>query len=93
MDNPDDDDRARDHLASERTYLAWTRTGRATMGFGVVIAKLRFLFTAEALRAPDAGISMPRYRLCLYRRRPADRHAVGMALRDRPKTNPGEELS
>lgn len=38
-----DNDRVRDHLANERTYLAWMRTGVATMGLGVVIAKLKYL--------------------------------------------------
>lgn len=33
----------RDHLANERTFLAWVRTGIALLGFGVLIAKLRFL--------------------------------------------------
>jgi putative membrane protein len=28
-----------DHLANERTYLAWLRTGIATIGFGFVVAK------------------------------------------------------
>ncbi len=37
------DSSARDHLANERTYLAWVRTGIALTSFGVVIAKLRFL--------------------------------------------------
>ena len=32
-----------DHLANERTFLAWVRTSIALMGFGVVIARLRFL--------------------------------------------------
>ena len=49
---------ARDHLANERTFLAWVRTSIALMGFGVVIAKLRFLAldgpTAQAL-SPHAG--------------------------------------
>ena len=40
----------RDHLANERTFLAWVRTSIALLGFGVLIAKLRFL---EA--APRAG--------------------------------------
>lgn len=35
--------RARDHLANERTYLAWMRTAVALMGFGIVIVKLRYL--------------------------------------------------
>lgn len=33
--------RVRDHLANERTYLAWMRTAIALMGFGVVILRLR----------------------------------------------------
>ena len=33
---------ARDHLANERTYLAWIRTAVALMGFGVVIVRLRY---------------------------------------------------
>lgn len=30
---------ASDHLANERTFLAWVRTGIASIGFGFVIAK------------------------------------------------------
>jgi putative membrane protein len=32
-------DRISDHLANERTYLAWLRTGIATIGLGFVVAK------------------------------------------------------
>ena len=56
MNDVTDDSRVRDHLANERTYLAWMRTGIATMGFGVVIAKLRYLFPASALSPPTIGI-------------------------------------
>lgn len=35
--------RIRDHLANERTYLAWMRTAIALMGFGVLIARIRLL--------------------------------------------------
>jgi putative membrane protein len=35
--------RIRDHLANERTYLAWMRTGISLLGFGVVIVRLRVL--------------------------------------------------
>ncbi len=38
-----DDERVRDHLANERTCLAWMRTGVSAMGLGVVIAKLRYI--------------------------------------------------
>lgn len=34
--------RVREHLANERTLLAWVRTSIALLGFGVVIARLRF---------------------------------------------------
>jgi len=34
--------RARDHLANERTYLSWIRTAVSLMGFGILIVKLRF---------------------------------------------------
>lgn len=33
--------RIRDHLANERTYLAWVRLSVALMGFGVLIARVR----------------------------------------------------
>ena len=33
-----DVDRARDHLANERTYLAWVRTGATIMALGVGVA-------------------------------------------------------
>jgi putative membrane protein len=35
--------RVRDHLANERTYLAWQRTALALLGFGLVIVRLRYL--------------------------------------------------
>jgi putative membrane protein len=40
---PPDPNRDRDHLANERTFLAWVRTSVALMGFGVVIVRLRYL--------------------------------------------------
>ena len=55
------EDHTRDHLANERTFLAWVRTSIALMGFGVVIAKLRFLMLdinhndAAAPTLPPAG--------------------------------------
>lgn len=51
---------ARDHLANERTYLAWVRTGIALVGFGILIAKLRYAAAEEGASAPimvtDDGI-------------------------------------
>ncbi len=56
-----DADRSREHLANERTFLAWTRTGMAMMGFGVVIARLRFDSpptppSSRLLHAADLGL-------------------------------------
>jgi putative membrane protein len=45
----------RDHLANERTFLAWVRTSIALLGFGVLIAKLRLLGLT-----PTAGVRSTR---------------------------------
>lgn len=47
--------RIRDHLANERTYLAWMRSGIALMGFGVLIVRLRILRPPMAPQPPGAG--------------------------------------
>jgi len=36
---PDTNNRARDHLANERTFLAWIRTGVATIVFGFAVGR------------------------------------------------------
>src|SRR5947209_8676773 len=36
---PDNSNRARDHLANERTFLAWVRTGVATIVFGFAVGR------------------------------------------------------
>nr|WP_042341804.1 DUF202 domain-containing protein [Calothrix sp. PCC 7507] len=46
--------RVRDHLANERTYLAWMRTAIALLGFGVVIVRLR-AFQAPLVPRPGTG--------------------------------------
>lgn len=57
-----DDERVRDHLANERTYLAWIRTGVAAMGLGVVIAKLKYILgpayprTSGVVHAANIGL-------------------------------------
>jgi putative membrane protein len=51
-----DDARITDHLANERTYLAWIRTGVAMMGLGVVIAKLRYMMGTGANFPVSAGL-------------------------------------
>ena len=55
METGNDTGKISDHLANERTYLAWMRTGISTMGFGVVIAKLRYIFPPNALTPPSVG--------------------------------------
>ncbi|MBD2777496.1 YidH family protein [Iningainema tapete] len=48
-------DRVREHLANERTYLAWMRSGIALMGFGVLIVRLRILRPPLAPQPPGTG--------------------------------------
>jgi len=43
---------ARDHLANERTFLAWIRTGFATAALGVVIARMQMI-TAPSNNGAD----------------------------------------
>jgi putative membrane protein len=47
-------DRIRDHLANERTYLAWMRSAIALIGFGLVIVRLR-MFQPPLM--PSTGMS------------------------------------
>ncbi|MDX2239108.1 MAG: DUF202 domain-containing protein [Leptolyngbyaceae cyanobacterium bins.302] len=47
--------RIRDHLANERTYLSWMRSGVALMGFGVLIVRLRILRPPLAPQPPGNG--------------------------------------
>ncbi|MFZ0013528.1 MAG: DUF202 domain-containing protein [Acidimicrobiia bacterium] len=43
---------ARDHLANERTFLAWLRTGLAFIGLGVLVAK----FTDQRVSTQIGGL-------------------------------------
>jgi putative membrane protein len=62
MPQPDNSTRARDHLANERTFLAWLRTGVAVVVFGFAIGRFAIAiqeFTkAEGHRQSAAGISV-----------------------------------
>src|SRR5256885_662537 len=42
--------RVTDHLANERTFLAWIRTGLATIAFGFVIERFGLLLRELGLR-------------------------------------------
>ena len=46
--------RVREHLANERTYLAWMRSAIALMGFGVVIVRLQ-AFHPPHVHHPSEG--------------------------------------
>lgn len=51
---------ARDHLANERTLLAWARTGVAVMGLGFVVARFGLLIRelgAKLSSHPPTGAS------------------------------------
>ncbi|MGB8494396.1 MAG: DUF202 domain-containing protein [Candidatus Acidiferrum sp.] len=57
-DNPN---RARDHLANERTFLAWLRTGVATIVFGFAIGRfsiaLQQILQFEGKPTPTSGLT------------------------------------
>ncbi len=50
---------ASDYLANERTFLAWFRTAISLLGFGILIAKLRFLEAGAGLGL-SAGVRSTR---------------------------------
>jgi putative membrane protein len=47
--------RIRDHLANERTYLSWMRSGISLLGFGVLIVRIRVLRPPLAPQPPGQG--------------------------------------
>jgi inner membrane protein YidH len=49
-------DRYADHAANERTFLAWVRTGIATIAFGFVVEKFNlFVLTIAEANSIDAA--------------------------------------
>lgn len=58
----EDSNRARDHLANERTFLAWVRTGVAVVVFGFAIGRfsiaIRQLSLIEGRAASTSGLSV-----------------------------------
>jgi inner membrane protein YidH len=65
MTNPDPSTevgKANDHLANERTFLAWIRTSISITVFGFVVAKfgitLRELLLVRGNTVPESGVSL-----------------------------------
>jgi len=62
MPTADKPDRARDHLANERTFLAWVRTGIAMVVFGFAIGRfgiaVRQFFQLEGKSVKTTGWSV-----------------------------------
>lgn len=51
--------RTRDHLANERTFLAWIRTAIALMGFGFVIVKFAVFIRQAAIMLGEKAPAIP----------------------------------
>jgi putative membrane protein len=47
---------ARDHLANERTFLAWLRTGIAIVVFGLALGRLSLAFPSSLTMALDVTL-------------------------------------
>lgn len=52
------EDRTRDHLANERTFLAWVRTALGLIGLGFVLARMG-LFLRQIAETVPGGASQP----------------------------------
>ncbi|KAK0387763.1 hypothetical protein NLU13_4008 [Sarocladium strictum] len=49
---------ARDHLASERTYLAWTRTGLGFVALGIAVERFSRFELMESARGERMSVGM-----------------------------------
>ena len=54
-------ERSREHLANERTFLAWIRTSIALMGFGFVIVKFTLFLKQLSLLLDTTNVSTKGY--------------------------------
>ena len=48
-----------DHLANERTFLAWIRTSIALMGFGFVVVKFALFIKQISVVLTDKNVTVP----------------------------------
>jgi putative membrane protein len=55
--------RTRDHLANERTLLAWVRTGVAIIGLGFIVARFGLLLALTICGVIVLLLSLQRYRV------------------------------
>lgn len=53
-----DSDKVTDHMANERTYLAWVRTGIAVIALGFVVAKFQLLISELFPSAPSSSVHL-----------------------------------
>src|SRR5438477_6572690 len=53
--------RVTDHLANERTFLAWVRTGLATITFGFVVERFGLLLRELGLKSSPSSIIPAHY--------------------------------
>jgi putative membrane protein len=58
MNEVNRDTKLREHLANERTFLAWIRTSIALMGLGFVIVKFGIFLKEVALILEDLNITI-----------------------------------
>ena len=58
MNEENRDTKLREHLANERTFLAWIRTSIALMGLGFVIVKFALFLKEVAIMLKDLNITI-----------------------------------
>lgn len=55
-----ENEKVREHLANERTFLAWIRTSIALMGFGFVIVKFAVFIRQAAIVLGEKAPAVPK---------------------------------
>jgi putative membrane protein len=60
MKELNENDKVREHLANERTFLAWIRTSIALMGFGFVIVKFAVFLRQASIILAEKTPQLPR---------------------------------